>query len=112
MLYIKIKKKPCRVIKNFDIQIGQITSILNSKQSGTLPSDIERNLREHVKAITLRNGKELSDHAIEMKNNEESKVAEEEQKVEVQKPKEDEVILRRISFLDNSPSYVLLVPYP
>ena len=45
-------------------------------------------------------------------NDEEKKAREEEQKVEVQKPQEDEVIPRRISFPDNPPPYVPSVPYP
>ncbi|XP_048228256.1 uncharacterized protein LOC125369530 [Ricinus communis] len=34
--------------------------MLAERQSGTLPSNIESNPRDHVKAITLRSGKELS----------------------------------------------------
>ena len=52
--------------------------MLNIKQSSTLPSDTKRNLRRHVKIVTLMNGKELSDPTIEKKNNKEKKVAEEE----------------------------------
>ena len=94
------------------MQIGQIANMLNSKQLDTLPCDTKRNPREHVKAIILRNGKELSHPTTETKNNEEKKVAEEEQRVEMQKIKENEVIPRRISFLDNPPSYVPPIPYP
>ena len=85
--------------------MDQITNMLNSRQSSTLPSDIERNLKEHVNVVTLRSGKELSYVATEIKNNEEKVVAEEEQRVEVQKAKEDMVIPRRINFLDK-PSFI------
>ena len=64
-----------------------------------------------MKDVTLRSGKELSDLATKMKNNEEKKVAKEKQRVEVQKPKEDEVILGRINFSDNPPSYIPTVLY-
>ena len=84
----------------------------NFRQPSNLPSDGERNPRKHVKAVTLRSGKELSDPVTEKNNNKEKKVEEQEQKGEVLKPKEDEVIPRRIDFLDNPPSYVPLVPYP
>ena len=57
--------------------------MLNSRQPSTLPSDTERNPREHVKAVTLRSGKELSHTTTETKNNEENKVVEEEQRGEV-----------------------------
>ena len=86
--------------------------MLNFRQLGTLLSDTERNPIKYMKAITLRSGKKLSDPTTKMKNNEEKKVAKEEQVIEVQKSKEDKVILRRISFPDNPPSYVPLVPYP
>ena len=86
--------------------------MLNIRQPDTLSNDTKRNLIEHVKAIILRSGKELSDPTTRIKNNEEKKVAKEEQEVEVWKLKEDEVIPRRISFLDNPSSYVPPVPYP
>ena len=54
--------------------------MLNSKQPSALTSNTERNPREHVKAITLRSGKELNDHATKTKNNEQKKVKEDEQK--------------------------------
>ena len=97
-------------IKNLEVQMGQIANMLNSRQPGTLPSDTERNPREYVNAIALRSGKELNDPTE--KNDEEKKAREEEQKVEMQKPKEDEVIPGRISFPDNPPAYVPPVPYP
>ena len=45
--------------------------MLNFRQLSTLPSDTKRNLREHVKAITLKGWKELNNPTIEIKNNEE-----------------------------------------
>ena len=94
------------------MQISQIINMLNSRQLGTLPSDLKKKPREHVKAITLRSGKELNHPATEMKNNEEKKVAKEEQRIEIQKPREDEVIQIRINFPNSHHSYVPLVPYP
>ena len=88
-------------IKELDMQIGEIANILNPRQLVTLPSDIERNPRGHVKVVTLRSRKELSDPVTKMKNNEEKKVME-----------EDEMIPGRINFLNNPPSYVPPVPYP
>ena len=93
------------------MQIGQFVNMLNFKQSSTLPSDTKRNPIKHVKVVIIKSGKELNDPMTKMKNNEEKKVVEEEQKVEVQKLKEDEVIPGRISFLDNPPLYVLPIPY-
>src|SRR3954465_546360 len=43
-------------IKNLEMQMGQIHNLLAKRQQGTLPSDTEKNPREHVNAITLRSG--------------------------------------------------------
>ena len=44
--------------------MGQMASLLTERQRGALPSNSEVNLRqegnEHVKAVTLRSGKELA----------------------------------------------------
>ena len=47
-------------IHNLEVQMGQIANALTSRSQGNLPSNTETNSREHVKAITLRNGKELA----------------------------------------------------
>ena len=43
--------------------MGQMATLLTERQQGSLPSNVEVNLRregkEHVKAITLRSGREL-----------------------------------------------------
>ena len=46
-------------IKNLEAQLGHIVNMLKSKQPSSIPSDIEKNLREHVKVVTLKGGKEL-----------------------------------------------------
>src|SRR4051812_31870398 len=43
-------------IKNIETQIGQLTNLLTARAQGALPSDTEKNPREHVNAITLRSG--------------------------------------------------------
>ncbi|XP_071932873.1 uncharacterized protein [Coffea arabica] len=47
--------------RNVEVQIGQIASSLNNRNQGELPSKTEVNPKEHVKAITLRSGKQLED---------------------------------------------------
>ena len=46
------------------MQMGQMANILTERQQGSLPSNLEKNPRgdgmEHVKAITLRIGRELA----------------------------------------------------
>ena len=50
-------------LRNLEVQIGQMASLLMERQWGALLSNYEVNPRqegnEHVKAITLRSGKEL-----------------------------------------------------
>ncbi|KAL5580236.1 hypothetical protein UlMin_012678 [Ulmus minor] len=46
-------------IRNLEHQFGEISKLLVEMTQGTLPSNTERNPREHAKAITLRSGKEL-----------------------------------------------------
>ena len=50
-------------LRNLEVQMGQMANLLTERQSGSLPSNSEVNPRrdgyEHVKAATLRSGKEL-----------------------------------------------------
>ncbi|KAL5572943.1 hypothetical protein UlMin_022540 [Ulmus minor] len=46
-------------ICSLEHQVGEISKLLTERTQGALPSNTERNLREHAKAITLRSGKEL-----------------------------------------------------
>ena len=50
-------------LRNLEVQMGQMANLLIERQPGSLPSNSKLNLRregnEHVKAITLRSGKEL-----------------------------------------------------
>ena len=51
-------------LRNLEVQIGQMTNLLTERQPGSLSSNSEVNPRrewnEHVKAVTLRSGKELA----------------------------------------------------
>ena len=51
-------------LRNLEVQMGQIASILVERQQAALPSNSEVNPwkegNEHVKAITLTSGKELA----------------------------------------------------
>ncbi|KAL5581964.1 hypothetical protein UlMin_014406 [Ulmus minor] len=46
-------------IRNLEHQVGEILKLLTERTQGALPSNTERNPREHAKAITLRSGEEL-----------------------------------------------------
>lgn len=48
-------------MRNLAAQLGQLGNIVSRKAQGTLPNDTEKNPRHHVKAVTLRSGKELDE---------------------------------------------------
>ena len=46
-------------IRNLENQVRQLANQMSEKTQGALPSNTERNPREHINAITLRCGREL-----------------------------------------------------
>ncbi|GAA0185537.1 hypothetical protein LIER_32825 [Lithospermum erythrorhizon] len=50
-------------LNNVERQLGQLTKALTNRNVGRLPSNTEKNPREHAYAVTLRNGKNLEDKA-------------------------------------------------
>ncbi|XP_060181589.1 uncharacterized protein LOC132611190 [Lycium barbarum] len=48
-------------LKNLEIQLSQLAAIVSGKIQGPLPSNTEKNPKEHLKAINLRSGKNLDD---------------------------------------------------
>ncbi|XP_019266546.1 PREDICTED: uncharacterized protein LOC109243982 [Nicotiana attenuata] len=46
-------------LKNLEIQLSQIATLVSEKIQGPLPSNTEKNPKEHLKAIALRSGKDL-----------------------------------------------------
>ena len=69
-------------IRNLEVQIGQLSSMLTERTVGTLPSNIVTNPKEHVKAISLRSGRTYEVPKVtnakqdEAVDNEESKMKE------------------------------------
>ncbi|XP_048492988.1 uncharacterized protein LOC125493566 [Beta vulgaris subsp. vulgaris] len=56
--------------RNVELQLGQLATAINSRNQGALPSKTEVNPKQHCNAVTLRNGKELSNIKSTMKENE------------------------------------------
>uniref|UniRef100_A0A1S3X510 Retrotransposon gag domain-containing protein n=1 Tax=Nicotiana tabacum TaxID=4097 RepID=A0A1S3X510_TOBAC len=48
-------------LKNLEIQLSQLAALVSEKIQGPLPSNTEKNPKEHLKAITLRSGKDLDE---------------------------------------------------
>ncbi|XP_019260729.1 PREDICTED: uncharacterized protein LOC109238708 [Nicotiana attenuata] len=48
-------------IKNLEIQMSQLATLMSGQIKGALPSKTEKNLKEHLKSISLWSGKTLDD---------------------------------------------------
>ena len=82
-------------IRNLEVQIGQLLSMLTERTVGTLPSNTITNPKEHVKAILLRSGRTYEEPKVtnakqdEAVDNEESKMKEAESEMkEVERSEE------------------------
>ncbi|RVW83117.1 hypothetical protein CK203_040734 [Vitis vinifera] len=60
MKQIHLNKNQGASIRNLEHQVREISKLLTERTQGALPSITETNPKEHVKAITLRSGKELN----------------------------------------------------
>lgn len=54
-------------IQNLERQIRQIANILSERAPGTLPADTEKNLKETIKFVYLRNAKTLAGPVMKTK---------------------------------------------
>ncbi|XP_070004413.1 uncharacterized protein [Nicotiana sylvestris] len=52
-------------LKNLEIQLSQLAALVSEKIQGPLPSNTEKNPKEHLKAITLRSGKDLDEPYVD-----------------------------------------------
>ncbi|XP_075104353.1 uncharacterized protein LOC107783747 [Nicotiana tabacum] len=90
-------------INNLEIQMSQLATLMSEQIKSALPSNTEKNPKEHLKAISLRSGKTLDDpyadrqgkpHEVEQVNEGENKRDSElleEQKEKEKKVQENEV---------------------
>nr|XP_027093500.1 uncharacterized protein LOC113713896 [Coffea arabica] len=94
--------------RNVEVQIGQIASSLNNRNQGELPSKTEVNPKEHVKAITLRSGKQLEDPPV-------MEVEKDENEKQEEKQRNQEAIVEensREKSRENQPSSSATIPIP
>lgn len=47
------------ILTNLEVLLRQLANIVSRKVQGTLLSDVEKNRKDQVKAVTSRNGREL-----------------------------------------------------
>ena len=91
-------------IRNLEVQIGQLSSMLTKRTARTLPSNTVTNPKEHVKAISLGGGRTYEEPKVtnakqdEAVDNEESKMKEAESEMkeveQVEKTEENERALK------------------
>ena len=88
------------ILKNLEQQVGQIHGMLSQHQPGKLPSDTEKNPREHVNAVILRSGTRYEGPQVNMKADEkeieENNDEQEEVDDEVERAKEKERVDQRV----------------
>ncbi|GLU07084.1 hypothetical protein SLE2022_240580 [Rubroshorea leprosula] len=73
-------------IRNLEVQVGQLASVVSGRAQGALPSSTEKNPKEQVKAVTLRSGKQIGDEESSDNEGEKEKAPTEEKKSEEVKP--------------------------
>ncbi|KAL0366683.1 UNVERIFIED_CONTAM: hypothetical protein Sradi_3558400 [Sesamum radiatum] len=89
-------------IRNLEVQIGQLVSIVSGRKEGQLPSDTEKNSREQVNAISVRNDRAIGSEAPK------EQVEEVQAKKEEESQEETEGSPLKLN-LDAIPPYI---PYP
>ena len=106
-------------LRNLEVQIGQMAYLLTEKQPGSLPRNSEVNPRregnEHVKAVTLRSGKELAlQEASPVTEEVESKKViqpNQNDNTDMEQPQEEQSVGDKIEAKDN-PQPIAPILYP
>ncbi|XP_039128945.1 uncharacterized protein LOC120265098 [Dioscorea cayenensis subsp. rotundata] len=103
-------------IQSLENQVGKLARANLERPPGSLPSNTENNPREHLKAVTLRSGKQVEARAEEGSSTKENGVAIQEDpkpsesEVEGRKEKQDEKTLQLPT--PRVPEYKPVIPYP
>ena len=105
-------------IHNLEIQVGQLTNSLSVRNQDSLPSNTKKNLKEQLKAITLRSGIDIPTPKaiVEYEEKKKGEVKEQEDEwVEVKVEKEPEIQKENKEKPKSSPPiqpYKPPAPYP
>ncbi|XP_022897613.1 uncharacterized protein LOC111411302 [Olea europaea var. sylvestris] len=102
-------------MKNLEVQIGQLATLIKSQQKGKFPSDTEVNPKEHCKVVVLRSGKqvgksELTEDSNPTPDKEKEQVVDEQEKQAKGTNKAHRPY--SISFPDNPPILTPPLPFP
>ena len=100
-------------IRNLEVQVGQISNVINTRPQGSLPSNTVVNPKEQVQAVTLRSGKELDEPVkIHVEQSETQKKVDEPVVEEQVKPTAEPEKPKSKLFPDNPLPYVPPIPFP
>ncbi|XP_075099271.1 uncharacterized protein LOC142176102 [Nicotiana tabacum] len=88
-------------IKNLEIQMSQLATLMSGTIQGALPSNTEQNPKEHLKVISLRSGKSLDDPYTDR----------EEKLQEVEKMKREKLDKQFSKFLDILKQLYINIPF-
>jgi hypothetical protein len=99
-------------IRNLEVQIGQLSNLINTRPQGALPSQTEINPREQVQAVTLRSGKELIEPMKKEPTQAESKEEKGSSTRQQALPSAEKVKTTSKLFPENPPPYVPPLPFP
>ena len=103
-------------LKNLETQLGQLVNTLSRRPQVTFPSNTEKNPREEINAITLKNGKELEEVEKEQRKKMEKgkKVMEETPEIDESKPSRETLKVKETPKVKKAPkvsAYKAKVPF-
>ncbi|XP_070014394.1 uncharacterized protein [Nicotiana sylvestris] len=117
--YIKVTDEKIEsqnsALKNLEIQLNQLATLVSEKIQGPLPSDTEKNPKEHLKAIALRSGMTLDEPYAnkQEKNQSEQQVGKGEKgEIPSQPSEEKEAKKKEEKNTKNLSSFPVTIPFP
>ncbi|XP_019239069.1 PREDICTED: uncharacterized protein LOC109219101 [Nicotiana attenuata] len=117
--YIKVTDEKMEsqnsALKNLEIQLSQLATLVSEKIQGPLPSNTEKNPKEHLKAIALRSGMTLDEpYANKQEKNQSKQQVGKGKNVEIpsQPSEEKEAKKKEEKNTKNLTSFPVTIPFP
>ncbi|XP_019253793.1 PREDICTED: uncharacterized protein LOC109232477 [Nicotiana attenuata] len=117
--YIKVTDEKMEsqnsALKNLEIQLSQLATLVSEKIQGPLPSNTEKNPKEHLKAIALRSGTTLDEpYANRQEKNQSEQQVDKGENVETpsQPSEEKEAKKKEEKNNKNLTSFPVTIPFP
>ncbi|XP_019254963.1 PREDICTED: uncharacterized protein LOC109233526 [Nicotiana attenuata] len=117
--YIKVTDEKMEsqnsALKNLEIQLSQLATLVSEKIQGPLPSNTEKNPKEHLEAIALRSGTTLDEpYANRQEKNKSEQQVDKGENVEIpsQPSEEKEAKKKEEKNNKNVTSFPVTIPFP